>query len=88
MFHSGIDRPNLLFGDQATTYTRLVGDNDQGELLLVQLLNGLLGSGQEFDFLGIAQVGDVFDQRVVAVKEDGGFTHGGGPPPGSLWGKP
>ncbi|GAA2939893.1 hypothetical protein GCM10020227_03310 [Streptomyces flavovirens] len=69
-------------GEQAAADAGLVGDDPGREPGLPHQPYGLGGSGDRSDEGGVAVVGDVVDQRPVAVEQDGGGPERPGGPQG------
>jgi hypothetical protein len=59
----------------------LIGNHEQRKSGLAEFLASFGGSWQKADLGGVAEVRNVFDEGIVSIQKNGGFSHDGGRPP-------
>jgi len=70
-FDVGLDEVEVLPGVVAAGDAGLIGDDDGGDLALVEEADGMGGIGDEDGVLDGVEVAGFFDEDSIAVKEDG-----------------
>lgn len=77
-FDVGLDEVEVLPGVIASGDTGLIGDDDGGDMALVEAADGMGGVRDEDGVLDGVEVAGFFDEDAIAIEEDGGGGSGVG----------
>src|SRR5206468_3107467 len=73
--HFVVHISDLFAGDEAAADARLVAGDEEEKTPGLEFFEGGGDAGEDFDEAGIAEIGDVANDGVVPVEEDGARFH-------------